>query len=190
MANRNFLILEEGNWENMSYLIEKSALGKSFTSVGAAVEEIKEVSVAEWHFVMNAGNEAFSERDPIGALGYFRQAASVADRMIVAAENGGFNPDCAVRALTRSRQSLSEVYLRLGQVDNAIASLESTFFQVCSRAALAKTAQSLRQVCFNNIEFALSELVGLLQRIDAPVEKIATAYSIASEACQHAEDLT
>lgn len=173
----------------MSYLIEKSALSRPVTFASTADEEIKHVSVAEWHFVMNAGNEAFSERDPIGALGYFRQAASVADRMIAIAESGSFNPDCAVGALTRSRKNLSEVYLRLGQIDNAVASLESTFFQVCSRAALAKTSPDLRQVCFNNIEPALGDLVELLQRIDAPSEKLATAYSIASEACHHAENL-
>lgn len=173
----------------MSYLIEKSALGRSVTFMSAVDEQIKDVSVAEWHFVMKAGNEAFSERDPIGALGYFRQGASVADRMIEVAESGSFNPDCAVGALTRSRKNLSEAYLRLGQVDNAVASLESTFYQVCSRAALAKTSPNLREVCFNNIESALGDLVELLQRINAPADKIATAYSIASEACYHSENL-
>ncbi len=173
----------------MNYQMKRHALNKSVPFSASQEDDAKDVSVAEWHFVMKAGNEAFSQGDPIGALGYFRQAASVADRMIAVAENGSFNPDCAVGALTRSRQNLSEIYLRLGQIDNAIAALESTFFQVCSRAALAKTASNLRLACFNNIDPALSDLVELLRRVDAPAEKIARAYSIASEASHHAESL-
>ncbi|MEM8771327.1 MAG: hypothetical protein AAGD92_06740 [Pseudomonadota bacterium] len=144
--------------------------------------EIEGVSIAEWRHEMNAGNEAFASGDADIAAAHYWRAVSIAEELVRLAEQGLIDPGCAMRATLEARRNLSENYLRLGRIDNAVEALEINFMQFCLRAAWPCMPPPVRRACAGKIAESLSEFVRLLERTHASTAKILSVYAIAEEA--------
>lgn len=140
------------------------------------------VSVSEWRFEMNAGNEAFVRGDHAAATAHFGNAQRLAGQMIAAADLGGFDPRCAVRILANSSQNLSEIYWRQGRIAEAVGAVEFPFALICLRIAWPCTSASLRAACFDYLDDVLFGFIALLERTQAPSAKITAAHTIAGQA--------
>ncbi|MEM9618374.1 MAG: hypothetical protein AAF936_10475 [Pseudomonadota bacterium] len=149
---------------------------------GVPEERVGGVSVAEWRFEMEAGNKAFATGKLDLAASHYQRSVRVAEELIRLSEDGHVDPGCAARAMFEARRNLSENYLRLGCIDDAVEALETGFMQICLRAAWPCTPGTVRKACVRKITDCLTEFVSLLERVHAPPAKILSAYALADEA--------
>lgn len=148
------------------------------------------VSSAEWRFLMDAGNRAFASGDWGSAGDYFQQAVEVAEDLVALADQGRFDPACALRALANASENLSELYFRSGDRDAAANALECMFSLICVRLAWPCTSSDLRTGCCDRLDAARERLISLLERCGAPAEKISSIYLLAGRALEQGARLS
>ena len=147
------------------------------------------VSFAEWRFETRKGNEAFSKADFETASEHYLRADGVANGLIWLADQGRVDPYCAVNAAIEACRNVAENKMRLGDFQDAAAILEKGFMKFCLRAAWPRTSLSLRDACKTRIGELLETYVALLERIQAPTDKVLSAYAIADRALAQTANL-
>lgn len=136
--------------------------------------------LSRWRQEMTSGNDAFRQNKPGLALHFFEKATTIAEEMLISSLARDLYPDSALTALSQAKRNITEIYLRLGQLERAVSLKESFFEQLCGTAQTPHLSPSVRDIHLEGMMTALEDYIHLLDHLNAPLDRMTAAYAKAN----------